>query len=207
MNLSVEHFNQVANEWDKKPMRVQIALKVAEAITTQIPLKPTMTAMDYGCGTGLVMFELAPKLKQVLGIDSAEEMLKIVEEKCVEQHITNVTAQLADLTHEELPPQSFDLIFSSMTFHHIKDTAHLMQQCFQRLNKGGWLAIADLDREDGTFHPSNMAGVMHFGFDREQFEQQLLATGFQNPQAITAHIVQKENRNYPIFLYTAQKLD
>lgn len=206
MNLSIEHFNQVANEWDKKPMRVQIALKVAESIKKQVPLKPTMTAMDYGCGTGLVMFELAPNLKQVLGIDSAEEMLKVVKEKCAEQQISNVTAKLADLTSEELPHQSFDLIFSSMTFHHVKDTAHLMQQCFQRLNVGGWLAIADLDQEDGTFHPSNIAGVMHLGFDRETFKQQLLEAGFQNPQVITAHIVQKENRDYPIFLYTAQKL-
>lgn len=205
MNESAEHFNQAASDWDKKPMRVQIALKVAESIKKQIPLQPTMTAMDYGCGTGLVMFELAPYLKQVLGVDSAEEMLKMVEQKCEEQQISNVKTHFADLTSEKLPEQTFDLIFSSMTFHHVKDTIHLMKQCFEHLNAGSWIAIADLDKEDGTFHPSEMMGVMHWGFDREEFKQSLLAAGFQNPQAITAHHVQKESRAYPIFLYIAQK--
>lgn len=206
MKTNVEHFNQIATEWDKKPMRVQLALKVAEAIKQQIPLKPTMTAMDYGCGTGLVTFELAPHLKQVLGVDSAEEMLKVINQKCEEQQISNVNTYLADLTSEKLPEQTFDLIFSSMTFHHVKDVLHLMKQCFQHLNAGGWLAIADLDKEDGTFHPPEVAGVMHWGFDREEFKQLLLAAGFQNPQAITAHHIQKETRTYSIFLYTAQKL-
>ena len=205
MNTSVEHFNQVATEWDKKPMRVQIGLKVAEAIKQQIPLESTMSAMDYGCGTGLVMFELAPYLKQVLGVDSAEEMLKVVNQKCEEQQISNVKTHFADLTSEKLPEQTFDLIFSSMTFHHVKDTVHLMKQCFEHLNAGGWIAIADLDKEDGTFHPSDLTGVMHWGFEREEFKQNLLESGFQNPQAITAHHVHKETRDYPIFLYIAQK--
>lgn len=205
MNTSADHFNQVANDWDKIPMRVQIGLKVAESIQKQIPLKSTMNAMDYGCGTGLVMFELAPYLNQVLGVDSAEEMLNMVKQKCVEQHISNVKTHLADLTSDSLPHQNFDLIFSSMTFHHVKDTLHLMKKCFEHLSAGGWIAIADLDKEDGTFHSPDIPGVMHWGFEREEFKQQLLEVGFQNPQAITAHQVQKESRSYPIFLYTAQK--
>jgi ubiquinone/menaquinone biosynthesis C-methylase UbiE len=205
MSASAEHFNQAATEWDKKPLRVQIALNVSQAIKQQIPLKSTMNAMDYGCGTGLVTFELASHLNQILGVDSAEEMLNIVTQKCAEQQVSNIKTHLADLTTDTFPQQSFDLIFSSMTFHHVKDTLLLMKQCFEHLNTGGWIAIADLDQEDGTFHSPDIPGVMHFGFEREEFKQQLLMAGFQHPQVVIAYSVQKETHTYPIFLYTAQK--
>ena len=54
----MNEFDQKAQQWDAKPVRVERALAVADSIKTDVPLSPQMTALEYGCGTGLVSFAL-----------------------------------------------------------------------------------------------------------------------------------------------------
>jgi len=56
-------FNQAARTWDEKPVRVRLARAGASAIMSQIPLDTSMSAMEYGCGTGLASIALAPALE------------------------------------------------------------------------------------------------------------------------------------------------
>ena len=46
-----------------------------------------MTALDFGCGTGLVTFNLIDSLHHVLAVDSAEMMLDVTLEKARQQGI------------------------------------------------------------------------------------------------------------------------
>jgi len=70
-----------------------------------------------------------------------------------------VSAKLFDPMHDTLPEQ-FDLLFSSMLLHHIPDTLAFFQRCHPWLKPKGYLAVADLDREDGSFHQDH-TGVAH----------------------------------------------
>ena len=90
-----------------------------------------------------------------------------------------------------------------MTLHHVEDTQRLFAEFFRLMNPGGWLAIADLDSEDGSFHPDT-TGVMHYGFDRAHIQRQLETCGFSNIAASTAAILSRA-RDYPVFLITARK--
>ena len=66
------------------------------------------------------------------------------------------------------------------------------------------VALADLDREDGTFHKPGTQGVFHLGFERETFKKLLEENGFGEVAFTTAHTVVKEDgKAYPIFLATA----
>ncbi len=69
---------------------------------------------------------------------------------------------------------------------------------------GGWVALADLDAEDGSFHSPDVPGVAHHGFDRKTLEGWLGAAGFTAVSIRTAHTVERERegeqRRYPIFL-------
>ena len=98
-----------------------------------------------------------------------------------------------------------DLIVSAMAMHHVKDTAKLLRTLFDHLAPGGQLALADLDREDGDFHPPGIEGVFHHGFDRGQLAAKLRAAGFTDVAIETACEVDKEGRRYPIFLATATR--
>jgi len=209
----ITYFDEAAGTWDEKPSRVELARAVSEAIKGQVPLDRQMRAMEYGCGTGLVSLALAPYLGQILAADSSAGMLEVLEEKLKKLEIENITTMLLDLTDPGFNAQGleagFDLIFTSMTLHHIEPVEELISRFFTLLKPGGWLVIADLDREDGTFH-GDIPGVFHHGFDRGHLKALLSEKGFGQIEALTAHVLEKEIapgewREYPVFSMRARR--
>ena len=70
---------------------------------------------------------------------------------------------------------------------------------------GAFIALADLDKEDGSFHPEDTEGIFHLGFKRNELQIILEKYGFGGIRFLTAHTVNKEEKKYPIFLVTATK--
>ena len=205
--MTQTHFDKAANEWDQKKRRVELARAIAENIAL-LPLHTKMTAMEYGCGTGLVGLALAPRLGFLTAMDTSKGMLDVLAGKIHEQGLTNVTPLCLDLTVETCT-QRFDLIFSAMTLHHIDNTGLILEKFHHLLKDGGTLAIADLDSEDGSFHSAG-SGEKHYGFNREVLSVILGGLGFSSVNFKTVHTIQKvdedgSNRDYPVFLLTAQK--
>ena len=161
-------FDAVAARWDEEPRRVQLASEVVAAIRLEIPLTTEMTALDYGCGSGLVTLGLHPFVGRITGADSSQGMLDVLAGKISQGGIGNVDTIFIDLEQQEQLGGSYDLIVSSMTMHHVRDVAALVGSLVQRLNPGGWLALADLESEDGSFH-EDPTGIQHHGFDRDFF--------------------------------------
>ena len=115
-----------------------------------------------------------------------------------------VTAVCQDITEQPLADR-FDLIISAMAMHHVEDTRQLFATFAEHLQPGGRIALADLDKEDGTFHPADVEGVFHHGFARDELQALIEDQGFVDIQFDTAHTVDKEDKCYPIFLVTATK--
>jgi 2-polyprenyl-3-methyl-5-hydroxy-6-metoxy-1,4-benzoquinol methylase len=135
-------------------------------------------------------------------------MLEVLKRKVRERGITNVAAELTDLEQQRLDG-SYDLIVSSMTMHHVKDVVSLIGSFAQALNPGGWLALADLESEDGGFH-DDPTGVYHHGFDREFFRSECSKNSLTNVRIITATTIEKPDasgggRLYPVLLCVARK--
>ena len=65
-----------------------------------------------------------------------------------------------------------------MTFHHIEDIDKILRDLFSLLVAPGYLCIADLDSEDGSFHGPEFTG--HLGFDRNELERKLTHAGFRS---------------------------
>ena len=76
----------------------------------------------------------------------------------------------------------------------------------EQLKPGGFLALADLDSEDGSFHAPGTEGVFHHGFDRVTLQSTLEIAGFDDVQFVTALEVEKEGKGpFTVFLVTARK--
>jgi len=201
-------FDTKAADWDKKKTRVALAGAIAEAIS-DLPLNREMSAMEYGCGTGLVGLALAPRLGKLTAVDTSPGMLEVLQQKIDTAGVHNVTPLQLDLAHEPCVDR-FDLIFSAMTLHHIEAANDILAVFCRLLNDGGYLAIADLDREDGSFHAPGSRGVRHHGFDRRQLSRQLGEHGLTEVKDRTAYVFRKSGkdgtiRDYSIFLITGRK--
>jgi ubiquinone/menaquinone biosynthesis C-methylase UbiE len=216
----MNEFDQKAAQWDAKPVRVERALAVAESIKAAVPLSPKMTALEYGCGTGLVSFALQSQLGHITLADSSTGMLTVLREKIAAANIQNtcaapnrlrhsagMTPVQLDLITDPLPAERYQLIYTLLTLHHIPDTAKILRAFYQLLDNSGYLCVADLDKEDGTFHEDEFHG--HLGFDREELAAQAKQIGFQSIRFTTAfHMikdVQGVSQDYPIFLMVARK--
>jgi predicted TPR repeat methyltransferase len=206
---SIARFDETAENWDAKPTRVKLAHAVAQEIISTIPVHKKMTSLEFGCGTGLVGLELAPKLQHLTAIDTSANMLANLEQKMVQQNLSNITTRKIDLCTEPLP-EKFDLIFSSMTLHHIPDIPAILSILSSRLNKDGYLALTDLDCEDGSFHSDNSTDTRHNGFNHKNLGKLLTKAGFYDITFKTIFTIEKERNNsvlksYPVFLATARK--
>lgn len=200
-------FDSKAREWDENPVFVERGRKIAEAIRKQVALKPNMSALDYGCGTGLLSFPLKDALGQITLKDTSAGMLEVLREKIAAQGATNMTVRQTDLTAEPLPDERYDLIYSSMTLHHIPDTDKILRVFHNLLNAGGTLCIADLDKEDGSFHGIEID--VHHGFDRTALKVQAEQAGLTDVRFDTVLDIVKDteagSRTYPVFLMTAER--
>jgi ubiquinone/menaquinone biosynthesis C-methylase UbiE len=202
-------FNREAAQWDANPGRVKLANDVADAVLRTTALTKNMEALDFGCGTGLVTLRLQPLVKTITGADSSEGMLEVLRGKVTAAGLTNVRTQLVDFEKGERIEGAFDLIVSSMTLHHVPDTAALFRQWYGGLVPGGKLCFADLDSEDGSFHGDN-TGVFHLGFTRSRLKELLQEAGFRDVQDTTAatmvkEIPEKGKKEFRVFLITAMK--
>jgi 2-polyprenyl-3-methyl-5-hydroxy-6-metoxy-1,4-benzoquinol methylase len=202
-------FDKEASQWDANPGRVKLANDVADAIIRETAPSRDMDVLDFGCGTGLVTLRLQPLVKTILGVDSSAGMLGVLEEKIRTQGIKNARTRFVDFEKGGHIEGRFHLIVSSMTLHHVPETATLFKQWHELLLPGGSLCFADLDAEDGSFHGDN-TGVFHHGFDRDHLKNLLLSTGFHGVRNTTATTMIRDvdgrgTEKFPVFLIIAKQ--
>ena len=195
-------FNEKAKEWDQNEMVLQLSKGTSSAILENINFNDQMQVMDFGAGTGLITAQVAPHVSSITAVDISQSMLDKLEEKINLKDKVKTVCQ--DITKKPLV-QKFDVIMSAMAMHHVEDT-DLLIQCFsEHINSGAKVALADLDSEDGDFHPAEIEGVYHDGFDRDALQSILEKNNFKDIKFVTAHTVNKEVKSYPVFLVTATK--
>lgn len=198
------NFDERAKDWDSDPAKVERARVLAEAIRAALPLKQEMTALEYGCATGLLSFFLRDDFAHILLADISDGMLDVLADKIVGAGISNMTPVRMDLTRDPFPLSRFDVVYSLLVMHHVPDTDTILQRFYDILNPGGWLVIADLDAEDGTFHTDGTSDV-HLGFERKTLQEKLETVGFMDIRFSTALVIKKNGREYPIFMLTAHR--
>jgi len=197
-----DHFNEKAKDWDANEMVNQLSSAIGPLILNQIPLNDRMQVMDFGAGTGLISSHIAPFVNKITAVDISAAMLEKLVAKPALQG--KVEAVCQNIMTAPLATQ-FDLIISAMALHHVEDTAKLIQTFSEHLSSGARIALADLDTEDGGFHPQDVEGVFHHGFDRDGLKTLLKEHGFKDVRFLTAHTVVKNDSRYPIFLVIATK--
>jgi len=195
-------FKEKAKEWDVNEMVTQLSSAIGGCILDNVSLNKTMHVMDFGAGTGLITSQVAPHVNKITAVDVSEAML---EQLLAKQELKGKVEALCQDITTQATGDDYDLIMSAMAMHHVEDIENMLQQFAVHLKPGAKVALADLDKEDGSFHPPDTQGVYHSGFAREEFSALLEKTGFKDINLVTAHSVVKEDKTYPVFLALATK--
>jgi len=198
----MSEFDSRAQDWDKIPYHWERAEAVAECFRGMVPINNQMTALEYGAGTGILSFLLSKEFLEITLMDNSEEMVKVMHEKVAASGLKNLKPLLFDLEHSNYPESKFDCIFSQMVLHHISDTEIFLDKCQRMLNPDGYLVVADLFTEDGTFHGPE--AKVHLGFDPDDLSKKLQTMGFRTIKHKTCFIIKRHGKVYPLFLLVAK---
>jgi ubiquinone/menaquinone biosynthesis C-methylase UbiE len=203
----VSDFDARASTWDEDASKRERARRVAEAIVARVPSLSGKTLLEYGAGTGLLGLALQPLVAELTLADSSREMLAVAEKKIASAGIRNARTLQLDLAAGPAPELRFDVVCTLLTLHHIPDTDGILAAFHRLISSGGLLCVADLDREDGSFHGPGFSG--HKGFDRAELGARLERSGFRNVRFETVCDVRKQTaagpRAFPMFLALAER--
>lgn len=198
--MSIDHFASKADSYEQNPNRVDNVANIAHAILSAFEFNRSMHIMDFGSGTGLLLERIAPHVGKVTAVDVSKSMNRQLQEKR-DRLPCELDILEVDLATSDIPLQ-VDGIISSMTMHHIGDIGAMFKKFYAMVKGGGFIAISDLDAEDGSFHTED-TGVFHQGFDREEFAKAASEAGFQSVKVSSASVVHKPQGDFGVFLLTA----
>lgn len=206
--MGISKFDKNAFTYDLKPMHVERAKAVADAIKDSIKINKDWHIADFGCGTGLLGFNFIEDVKQITMIDVSQNMLDILKGKIESLNIKNMKILKLDIFNtDNLPIERFDLIVSLMTFHHIQDIRLGLIKLKSMLKSDGFLALADLYEEDGSYHQDG--DTVHNGINQEELKQFASEIGLRFITSNTPYVIKKTidntQREYPVFLHIYQK--
>lgn len=202
----MNRFDEAAKTWDKRQVSIESSDACVQDLLSNVQLKDNASILDYGCGTGFIAFALKNETNNVTGMDYSNGMIEVFNNKVAEFELDNIKAIKHNMNEEELPKEEFDLIISSKTMHHIKDTNMFFKKSYDALKDGGVLCINDLDKEDGSFHKDqNNDGVEHYGYEKEELFAIAKNLGFE---VLAYEIVYNQLKNeqyYPLFNLIVKK--
>jgi tRNA (cmo5U34)-methyltransferase len=203
----MNEFDAKAGNWDKNLIHLERSQAIARELLKMVPVKKEMKALEYGAGTGLLSFILKDRFKEIILMDSSQGMLKIANEKITTDKVQNIKTLLIDLEKEEFTAQ-FDIIYNQMVLHHVIDIEKLFKKFYLLLNSGGYLVIADLYIEDGSFHGEGFTG--HKGFEVEKLSSMLQKNGYKNIKHKQCFVMKKlietgGIKEYPVFILVASR--
>lgn len=200
------YFDDQAATWDDDPAKVERARAVADLIREVATPGPATRVLDYGAGTGLLAQALAPRIGPLTVADPSSGMREVLAQKVDSGALpTGTRVWELDLSTQEPPEETFDLIVSLLVLHHIPDVLAALRGFAALLAPGGRVSLCDLVTEDGSFHDASR-GDLHHGFDPDTLTTMLAEVGFGEMDVRSAHTLTKQGRDYPLFLATATRL-
>jgi putative AdoMet-dependent methyltransferase len=197
-----DFFVHKAENYENRPNRITNLDNIAGTIIATIKLDRSMHLVDFGAGTGLLLERIAPHVRKITSIDVSPSMAKQLAEK--KDRLPCELEQLELDLEKTDAPGVYDGVISSMTLHHIRDVETLLRKFHAMLKPGGFIALSDLDKEDGRFHTED-TGVRHHGFERGWIEAAARRAGFSEVATHNASVISKPDGDYPVFLLTARR--
>ena len=124
---------------DPEPLREYMDKWDGRQFIDSLQLTKEKSVLEIGVGTGRLAVRTAPNCREFFGIDLSPKTVKRAKENLKEQ--TNVALVCGDFMSYEFG-RKFDVIYSSLTFMHIKDKQAAINKVKTLLNFSGRFVIS-----------------------------------------------------------------
>jgi ubiquinone/menaquinone biosynthesis C-methylase UbiE len=202
-------FNAEAAKWDNE-RRAKRAKIIADEIIKSIPIEKQFRALEFGCGTGLVSFNLKDSFEKITLVDTSEGMIETLNSKIQEFKLKNMKAIKCDINSDsKLKHEKFHVIYTSMVLHHIMDVKITLKNLYDLIIDDGYLCIVDLVEDDGSFHKLEKDFDGHNGFNQSELRNILEDIGFKDAAVNVFYndvkVMEDLKVNYSLFLMVGKR--
>lgn len=105
----------------------------------RVPMRPEMTILDVGCGTGFLAIELAQRCGdqcRVIAVDPWSSATNRLLKKITRHAIENIHVLTQEIADSHLNANSVDLIVSNLGINNFADPQRAMQACYEFAKPG-----------------------------------------------------------------------
>lgn len=194
-------FEAMANSYDTSE-RIQIANIASNAIREYIENGKDKSAIDFGCGTGLVGLNLLDEFQHVVFLDTSPNMLELINQKVANANILNAETICFDFEAGSRSDLHADYVFMAQVLLHIKEIEPVLSRLYEVLNPGGHLLIVDFDKNENV-----IADKVHNGFDQGNLIALMSKIGFKETKSKTIYTGSNifMNQDASLFIMDAKK--
>lgn len=133
---SAEFWDRVAADYSERPIAdtESYARKLA---ATQALMRPDMTVLEFGCGTGSTALTHAPHVAHIEATDVSAAMIAIGREKAARDNVTNVTFRQSGVEDLVAPDGAYDMVLALNLMHLLPDRTAALARIHRLLKPGG----------------------------------------------------------------------
>ena len=133
---SPRFWNRIARRYARRPIADQDAYR-HKLDVTQSYMRPDMSVLEFGCGTGSTALIHAAHVEKYCAIDFSEEMIVIAQEKAAEEKAGNLEFRVDSIEEMTAPERPFDMILGLSILHLVRDRAGVIAKVHRMLAPGG----------------------------------------------------------------------
>ncbi len=148
----IEHYDKLIDEnndptRDPKHLRDYMDKWDGKIFVESLQLDKSKSILEIGVGTGRLAMKVAPLCRKFIGIDvSPKTILRAKENLCLIPNIELICDDFMSFAFTE----RFDVIYSSLTFMHIKDKASAIEKIASLLSNDG-IFVVSIDKNQSDF--------------------------------------------------------
>jgi ubiquinone/menaquinone biosynthesis C-methylase UbiE len=117
------------------------------ALLDRAEVRRGMRVLDAGCGPGRLTIPAARQVGEageVIGVDSQAGMLRMLEERLQQHHVTNVRLRHGELGGGTIEPGHYDRVLLVTVLGEIRDRRAALVELATALKPGGLLSITEV---------------------------------------------------------------
>jgi ubiquinone/menaquinone biosynthesis C-methylase UbiE len=147
-------FGGWSNEYDRTLGRIGFHRALLDLVVKNSAVKHNDNVLDIGCGTGLLSLKFSQKANCfITAVDNSKEMMAVFEDKIRKLKIEKqAVCKLMDADSLKFPANTFDIVASSVTLHHLKEKLNPLKKIRRILKPGGSFIIGEIDMDTTGKH-------------------------------------------------------
>lgn len=152
MEYATEHHRKILDQFTRQaePFALAPSHSTEESLRVllnAVAVSPADLALDVACGPGIIACALAETASHVTGVDLVPAMLEQAGKRQTEKRLKNVNWRNGDATRLPFEDESFSLVVTRYSFHHLLEPADALREMARVCRRGGRIAVADVTPE------------------------------------------------------------